>query len=312
MGRIDLTPFKIISKSEKKATTLNNLFRMWLNFLYDKILTIFKYKGLPFPQRELESIALISGINYAAFHNKEIGVVTGSGSVYGVTRYPDIYTNVVYAMPTEDGSTISGDRVIGVDAVVLYNTSSMMGFYPFLARYASLLAHIDLTLKCGLVNLRDMDTFVTMDSATKETIEHYYNEKYEGRMSAIIDETMLMKLDGNSTLNLANGNYHFNPREIVDVQLEVLRQFYRDIGVRWIKDKRANINSEEVDSDEQLLLFNISDMLQCRKDFCEEYNRVIAPKLGGKTISVDLSPEFKLIHYDNKEGVENDNKENDN
>lgn len=291
-----------ISKTEKKSTTLNQLFKMWLSFFYGKILTIFRYEGLTFPQRELESIALISGINYVAYHDEKVGVVTGSGDVYGVTRYPDIFTNVVYSMPDKNNKQISGDREIGKDACVLYNTSNMMGMYTFLARYASIMTHADLTLKCSLVNMRSMDTFVASDSGAAESINQFYNRKYNGSMSSIIDESMLLT-EGDSTINLSKGSYNYSIREVVDVELEILRAFYRDIGVRWIKDKRANINSDEVDSDEQLLLFNISDMLQCRKDFCSEYNRVIAPKIG-KAISVSLSPEFDII---NKGGINNDN-----
>lgn len=292
---MNLITFDSAYKNEKKSTTLNSLFRMWLNFFYTKILTIFRYDGLPFPQRELESIALINGLNYVAFHDKNVGVVTGSGNVYGVTRYPDVFTNVAYAMPDENGQQISGDRIIGQDACVLYNTSSMMGLYTFLARYASLMTHADLTLKCILINMRDMDTFLTTDSSSKESIELFYKKKYMGEPSAIMDESLLMA-EGDTTINLSKGNYNYGARDVVDVQLEILRAFYRDIGVRWIKDKRANINSEEVDSDEQLLLFNVSDMLQCRKDFCTEYNRIIAPKIGNKKISVTLSPEFQIIN----------------
>ena len=46
----------------------------------------------------------------------------------------------------------------------------------------------------------------------------------------------------------------------------------------------------EVDSNNQLLLFNISDMLAERKKACEEIN-----KLFGINITVELSEEFKEL-----------------
>ena len=46
----------------------------------------------------------------------------------------------------------------------------------------------------------------------------------------------------------------------------------------------------EVDSNNQLLLFNISDMLAERKKACDEIN-----KLFGTNITVELSEEFKEL-----------------
>ena len=46
----------------------------------------------------------------------------------------------------------------------------------------------------------------------------------------------------------------------------------------------------EVDSNNQLLLFNISDMLAERKKACEEIN-----KLFDTSITVELSDEFKEL-----------------
>ena len=46
----------------------------------------------------------------------------------------------------------------------------------------------------------------------------------------------------------------------------------------------------EVDSNNQLLLFNISDMLGERKKACDEIN-----KLFGTSITVELSDEFKEL-----------------
>ena len=46
----------------------------------------------------------------------------------------------------------------------------------------------------------------------------------------------------------------------------------------------------EVDSNNQLLLFNISDMLAERKRACEEIN-----KLFGSCFAVELSEEFKEL-----------------
>ena len=55
-------------------------------------------------------------------------------------------------------------------------------------------------------------------------------------------------------------------------------------------DKKERMIESEVDSNNQLLLFNISDMLAERKKACEEIN-----KLFGTNITVELSDEFKEL-----------------
>lgn len=290
---ITLSSYKTLSRSESKATSIGNLYNMWRDFFYTRILRIFEWNGLPFPQRELESALVLNGINYVAYHDDEFGFVTNNGSIYGVTRYNDVYTNVVYSMPSEKkGRSISGTRELGVDAVACYNTSTMMSMYPFICRHASLKTHADLTLKCALINLREQEILVAGNDSAKESVAEYYASKYNGKPKAIIDDSLTVNVGGMD--NLAKNTNRTSLTEIMDAGNEILREFYREIGIRWTKEKRANMISDEVDSDEQMLLFNVSDMLHCREEFCRDFNALFSSKLGHE-ISVKLSPEFSVL-----------------
>lgn len=290
---ITIRDYKAISRQEKKATNISNLYSLWQDFLYNRIIRIFEWRGLPMPQRELESGLMLNGINYIAFHDRAVGFVTGSGSIYGVTRYPDIYTKVIYTMPKEEGGTISGTRILGESALACYNTSTMLSMFPFICRYASLLTHSDLTLKNALINYRVQDILVAANDSAKDSIREYYEGKYNGNPKAIIDETLSL-INSGGTENLAKSSYNYSLLELVDVGNEILRNFFRDIGIKWAKEKRGNMTVEEVDSDEQLLLFNVSDMLHCREEFCNDFNKLFADKLG-REISVSLSPEYEVL-----------------
>lgn len=274
---------------ELNSTSLTTLFRFWFDFFYEKIIRIFIYENLPFPFQELEGSAIINGKTFIAYDDN-FGFVTRSGSIYGVTRYPDVFTDVIYSMPSETGKVISGKKKIGKDAVVLYNTATSLSMVPFLNRYASLATHFDLTLKSMLINLRYPDILASVDSDTKDSIDEYFTNKYNGLAGSIIDTSMLVAKEG--TVNLNNKTYTASElRSTIDAQNELLRSFYRDIGLRWIKDKRANVNSEEIDGNDSVLLFNTSDMLYQRHTFVDEVNRVFASRLE-LPVTVKLNPAF--------------------
>lgn len=293
----------IVYSKEVNATSLEKLYSMWVNFFFDRIMRIFEWTNLPFPQREIEGSAIMNGITFMAYHDKDKGFVTRNGSVYGVTRYSDMYTTVIYAMPDRLGKTsISGRREIGRDAVVLYNTSNGMSLMPFVERYASLATHIDLTLKSQLINGRYTDILISADSSTQESIKKFYEEKYKGSPSAILDKSLIFA-DGQGTINLAkNQSGQESSLQLIHSHNELLRSFYRDIGLRVAKEKSAEMTSSEVDANDNMLLFNINDMLRQRQRFCEDCNRIFKGRtyydeyeMIDKTyqpISVKLNEEF--------------------
>lgn len=275
---------------EVKATSLSSLFKFWFDFFYEKIIRIFEYESLPFPFQELEGTAMLNGKNFMAY-DKNYGFVTRNGSIYGVTPYPDVFTHVIYSMPNVGGNnTISGKKRIGVDAAVLYNTATSLSFVPFLNRYASLATHFDLTLKSLLIDVRYPDAFTTSDGDSRDSINEYFNLKYEGKAGVILDETLFTATTGTINLN-ANKHPSSDVRTIMDAQNELLRNFYRDIGLRWIKDKRANVISDEVDGNNAVLLFNISDMLYQRQKFVNECNAIFKDYLS-TPITVRLNSAF--------------------
>lgn len=283
---------QIIADREVQATSLERLFSMWSNFFFDRILRIFEYSGLPFPPRELEGSAISNGITFMAYHADDDSFITRNGSIYGVTRYPDVFTKVIYAMPDKDGRSIHGTATIGTNAVVLYNTSNGMSLLPFIERYASLATHIDLTLKATLVNSRYTDILLSADSGTKESLDEYYKSKYNGNPAAIVDESLLLDIDGRGTINLAQSRVGGESSlELIHSHNELLRSFYRDIGLRVAKEKSAEMTSSEVEANDNMLLFNIMDMLRQRQQFCEECNKVFGNKLK-QPLSVRLNPEF--------------------
>lgn len=287
---------KSLLKEEKDVITTTNMYQFWKDFLFGKIIRIFKWKGLPFPQREMEMRLLLNGFSGIA-NDKIAGKICVNGSLSGVTPYPDIFTTWVYAAPKSSGGQF---KINTKDCVVIYNTSLMQTFIPFIERYASLLAHIDVTLKCALVNMRYTDTFNAHSGAEKDSIKAWYNDIYKGGCGVIVSD---MLIDENTVQQISNTTNQLSLREIVEARNDILRDFFCNIGIRYIRDKKANMVVEEISGDSQFLLFNIHDMLEQRKEGAKNLQNLM-----DIPAEVELSEEYKIIEQERG----NFNEENNN
>lgn len=282
----------ILGKRSEKLT-LEMLKEMHFARCIARMNRLFTYDGLTFPQHELEYRAITSG--YAGVANdKNCGIMTAWGGMAGVTQYSDVFKKFVYSAPTAKGGT----KEIGKDAVILKNTPMMDSDFVWLLRYADLYAHNDISLRMALINSRYQDILKTTDGSKSETLKEWYRGLVQGEMMAIIDDTPLSEfLDGQGdiqTLDLTHtGDVDFT--RFTELENELTRSFYRDLGIRWNKDKKANLVSGEVEQDNMMLKYNIADRLKCREEFCDEYNRVFKQNIS---VSLTIPLESEEVSYD--------------
>lgn len=290
----------IIFSKKGNTLTLEELKSMYYLRCLNRLQRLFKYTNLPFPQHELEFRAIISGFAGVA-EDKIRGIMTAWGGMSGVTQYSDIFKRFTFAAPTAKG----GSKIIGESAVILRNTPMMDSYHYWLLRYADLYAHNDISLRMALINSRYQDILKSTDSSKEETIKNWYKGLYNGELLAIIDDSPLSEfLDGKGAIEALQLNHtgEIDFTRFTELENELTRTFYRDIGIRWNKDKKANLVSGEVEQDNMLLEFNISDMLDSRKEFCNDYNRVMKGRKGWiGEISVELRVplEREVETYDN-------------
>lgn len=276
--------------TEETELKLKASVQYWCNVLLGKTVRIVEWNGLPFPQRELEIRTLIDG--YCGFvDDKKIGLMVASGGMSGVTQYYDIFTKFTYSAPTAKGGTAQ----IGKDCVIIQNTELRNSIYPLVFRYACLLAHCDISLKMALVNLRMKNIIVSDDEGMADTFRTMYKKFYNGDTDALVDDGFT---DAKNIAPTMSGS--LGVMDCIDARNELLRMFYADIGVRFTKDKKERMIESEVSSDNQMLLFNISDMLHQREKASAEIN-----KLFGLNTSVRLSKEFSLLSAERSDTYDN-------
>lgn len=287
---------KLLLKETELEMQLPSSVNYWTEMLFEKIVRIFEWSGLPFPQREIEMRLISTG--FCGFVKDDIlDYMVAYGGMSSPTQYFDVFKDFTYSAPLAKGGTKRIDK----DCVIINNTALRNPMNAFIKRYAILLAHCDVTLVMSLVNLRTKNIIATDDHGTADSYKEMFKKFYKGEFSALIDNGLLGSSDGglNNVALPTSGN--IGVMECIDARNEIMRMFYNDIGVRYTRDKKERMIESEVNNDQQLLLFNINDMLRQRETACKKIN-----ELFNLNVSVKLAPEFNIISR--KEVDENDNK----
>lgn len=276
---------------KEKRISLQYVYSTFRGLCFERLMSIFIYDGCPFPQRELEYRYFKSGA-VAIVRDSKAGTMAVWPGLNGVTVYNDVFTHVTYAAPTAKGGTAR----IGSRAVVSYNNSMHQQLQSHVDIYASLLAHAYMSIKLALVNTRYQDIIVSDNEKTCANVQAWYNALYNGKPLAILHDSLIGLSD--AVNNLSPSNKTIDIVNLITSYNELWRAFYRDIGIRFTKDKKANMVADEVNNDEQLLLYNIDDMLRQRIQLCDDYNELFVHKKLWETVemSVKLNPIFDIIH----------------
>lgn len=286
-------------KGKQKNTTMSNAtkydlmedvsdvyngYNYYINYLYEKLIRIFKYENLPptIPRDALENYILSNGYG-GVTKNPKYGLVAVPCTKYGVGLYPNYEPLAQYCTPLMQGTNL----VIGRDIVVVKNNSYQISCDSIVKRYARMLADFDATENIIISNMRMqvLPSFDNEDSA--ESYKAVMVANRLGQVDSVIDKSFLQK---GSFTPYASQSATTKINDVVSARNEVLRTFLAEIGITSANDKRERMVVDEVNVNSQMLLFNVSDMLECRRKAVEQINA-----LYGTNITVDLSDEYKII-----------------
>ena len=274
---------------------LNNLYNVsdvktgytfYLMYLMEKCIKIFEWENLPQNEMydtEIERSLILNGFcGLTKVGEKFLSV---NGSEYGVTDYTGIFSNFVWTTPKRNGNF-----EIGKDGILLKSNSLKVPLITIIMRYARQLADVDSTIEKTLVNLRTPFLNVANDELTASSIKKTLKAIALGKDEVVVNEEIYK-----SILQLENSPKQTgNLKELIECKRFILQSFYNDIGVKVASDKKERMIQTKVDSNNQMLLVSLSDMLQCRKKACEQFN-----ELYGTNVSVKLSKEFDVEDVEN-------------
>ena len=313
----------ITPKPQKLSAILNSMYDVsnvrtsydyWFSRLLSITLEMFEWDNLPddatFTGRELELQLQLAGYAYIFMKKGKINTVHTTLYDFDVNYNP---TRYVYANPVIGSNNGQIDTAIGA---VVYNNilqSQIVGLpidgslRSFLCHYARQLADISSSINIYAVNNRITDYPVAKNDSMVKALQNFFNKRRMGEHEVIWQNDEI--IDAFASVNRGNRPGTDSLKDLIDAEDRMLEKFYRSIGIKFRQNKQAQLNVEEVESDEQLLLISPDNMLKCRQEGIEKIN----DKLG-TSISVKLNPKYDrslMKEGDNNGTSGNINSDND-
>ena len=270
---------------------VKNGFRYWFWKLLNICISMFEYENLPpmLPQREIE-LNLILTNHCVVFQDRLNQLITANTNIYGFDVYYNP-TDAVYANPNLEYKKLA----IGLNCEIVYNNNlkDNISYIPsdgalksFIYRYARMLADIESTINIYTVNARLTSYPVATNDKIANSLKSFFRKIKSGK-NAIVSDDAIIESFRNVDINRTGINDSIN--DWLTARDKVLEMFYRDIGVKMYNPKRAQVNVEEVESNDQLLLISKEDMLKERKEGFDRVNDMF-----GTNISVKISDRFNI------------------
>ena len=296
-----------ITKMKKFMDTLYDVsnvkdgYNYWYFKLLNLVINMFDYDNLPsgISRRDLEINLIMTG--HAVVVSKKDGTLfTPLTNVFGF----DEYYQPVWATWANPVVVTAKKYTIGEDCEIIYNNSLQDSIYyikadsglsTFVGRYARQLADVEATANIYSVNSRLVSIPVSNDNSVIESLKAFFTNLSFGKRAIVTDSNIIENFR-NVDINRTGIKDGINDWLIA--RDKILEQFFRDLGIRMNNQKKAQVNSEEVESNDQLLLISADDMLKTRKEGIEKVNNMF-----GTNITVKLNP---LYNIKNVEGGDTD------
>lgn len=266
-------------------------YKYWFYKLLALTIPAFEYEGLPdsLPAREIELQLQLTNHCTTFMHNGEI--VTAETNIF----YPDKYyqpTKYTYANPVMGGHTGNlddpgvcliwnnclKDTIGGVDV-----DSSLL---TFIMHYARQLADLSSTINIYTVNSR-LTTFpVAKSDSVRASIQKFFDAIALGKREVINDDNIALN---KFAVEVADAKRTPDTlKDFIQCKDNILEQFFRDLGIKFRQNKRAQMTEEEIESDDQVLLISLDDMLKARQEGLKRFNEVY-----GLNASVKINEKYK-------------------
>lgn len=288
---------ELMIDAQLDACTYPAYYRFWTNELFQRLTRLFVWKNTykvedgvikGIDPKQIESRLILRGFTVISKLKPSDDELTSFfGSMFGPTKYYDEWKQVNVHCPI-----YAGTRNIDEDAVIINNTSIRNPSYMYVHHYATLLAHAEVTLVDMMVDARDNGGVpIARTQKQFESIRAYQNKRFIGKYGVVTDI-------GGLGVDYAGSDRKTSQSilEVLEARNKLIRSFYSDIGIRAAFEKKSNVNSLEIDGNDSLLKFNISDALNQRRLACEKINT-----LFDKNWEVELPEEIDYEKIEEEE-----------
>lgn len=272
---------------------VKNGFNYWFWKLLNICISMFDYSNLPpmLPQREIESNLILTN-HCVVFQdrNNDNALITASTNIFGYDVYYNP-TDAIFANPKLSYQKLS----IGQNCEIIYNNNlkDNINYIPsdgslksFIYRYARLLSDIESTIDIYIVNTRLTSYPVASDDKVANSIMSFFKKLKSGKNAIISDDAIIQEF---RNIDINRTGIKDGVNDLLMARDKILEMFYRDIGVKMYNPKKAQVNEEELEVNNQLLLISKDDML---KERVEGVNRI--NDMFGTNITVKINERFDV------------------
>lgn len=274
---------------------VENGYHYWFNKLLQRCMSIFNWNGLPenIPEREIELNLLLTGHCVIFEHDNKLitQVTTLYGNEDSIYYYP---TKAIYASPKAGYGTLEIDK----NCCIIYNSplQNNIFYFPndggllsFIQRYARMLADIESTINIYTVNTRATSFPTAANDTVKNSLEKFFDKIAIGKRAVVSDNAIIEQF---RNVEITRSNYKDGINDLLIARDKTLEMFYRDIGIKFYNPKKAQVTEDELETNDQLLLISITDMLKEQQQGVERLNNMYGRKYNFNA-SVEIAPEFK-------------------
>ena len=291
---MNITKMNKFMKSMYDVSSVKNGYDYWYFKLLNLVINMFEYQNLPagITKRDIEINLIMTG--HAVILPKTDGTLfTPLTNLFGYDEYYQP-TICVWANPVINNSKV---WKLHEECSICYNSTMQdYVFYiksdnsmcSFIGKYARLLADIESSIDIYLVNSRLTCIPATDDSNVGQSIRAFFKKLTLGERAILADSNIVSKFR-NIDINRTNND---GINDLLIARDKILEMMFRDLGVRMNNPKKAQVNEEEITSNDQLLLVSLDDMMKAREEGMNETNDLL-----GTEIKVKLNPRFDVEHF---------------
>lgn len=249
-------------KNIRKSMTLEPSYFYWCNTLLEYTIHLFTWNGLPetIPSHEIEMACICNGYGSIVRLSNDTWVAPFENNRVGITDYYDMFTSVNFTTPLHYGK-----RTIGKDAILIANTSLKMPLLPKIQRYATLLAHTDVSICCELVNDRETKLFQAINGKSADKCNLYQSRLYNGEFETIVNSGL-----ETITVTELNKRSQGEIEKLLVVRSKLLQAFFEEIGLKKSSEKKERMITDETIANDDLLKYSINDMFISRQKAADE------------------------------------------
>ena len=158
---------------------------------------------------------------------------------------------------------------------------------------------IESTINIYMVNNRATSYPVASNDNVKNSLRRFFSRLRNGENEIISDDAIIQQF---RNIDILGRNQKDGINDLLIARDKILEMYFREIGVKMYQPKKAQVNNEEVEANNQLLILSHDDMENSRREGVERVNA-----RWGINIRVQLNERFNTA----SDGVREGDKDNE-